>query len=210
VGGTAPTTSSTRYTTPFWLNNTDKVEAIAVAPGAKASRVVTATYTCAPNLTHGGFAVLLQQHFSLPQPATPLTFTDVNPGDPIYSSTQAIAPYVHRQVFCPGCQLTTNFYPDEPISRGLSAITLVSIIIAQGKLQLLSATESENVLSAVADATSVPPLAHRYVATAIKNGILPLLPGNTIQPAVPYSQADMSAALALIQKQFNMPPMSAR
>jgi len=81
------------------------------------------------------------------------------------------------------------------------------LLMAQNKVQLLSANDAKGVLANVPDANVLPELARRYVATALKNGILPLREGNTIQSETPLSPAEVTGILQRIQNQFNLPPV---
>jgi hypothetical protein len=205
--GSAPTTASTKDTGPFSVSNSDKVQAIALAPGSKVSTVVSVTYTCAPSLTQAGFATAVQQRFSLPQPATPVRFSDLAPSDPNYAAAQAITPFQNRQVLCPGCVLSANFGPNQTSPRAASAVFFVTLLMAQNKVQLLSPRDADSTLAGVPDAGGLTDLTRRYLATALKNGVLPLREGNTLQIAAPLSPAEMAAVLQAIQSQFNLPPV---
>jgi hypothetical protein len=209
--GSAPTTASQKYTAPFAISNTDTVRAVAIAPGSKASNPATVSYTCtSTRVAQSDFATSVQQRFNLPQPTHAVAFTDLHPGDPNYTAAQAIYPFLRRQLLCPGCLLTSNFSPDIALTRAQSAITFVSILSSQQKIQVLSQAQANTVLASVADAGSIPVLARPYIATAIQNGILPLQRGNAIQPMQPYSRADMEAAFNTIQTKFNVPPAPAQ
>lgn len=199
--GSAPTTSSQRYTAPFAISSTDKVQAIAQGAGAKVSQAAAVSYTC--TFTRGDFATLIQQQFGLPQPKRPVIFPDVSPKDPVYSAAEAAAAAMNPLILCPGCSLNRNFFPNRPITRAISTIALVRILAAKGQLQFLTAAESARILSNSADANHLPPAARPYFATAISSGIISFLPGNTIQPEVPVTQAEMTALLARLQTQFN-------
>lgn len=202
--GSVPTTSSMKYAGPFTINSSDKVQAIALAPGYKVSAVATIAYTCAPGVTLAGFAATMQQRFNLPQPATPIHFADLAPGDPGYAAAQAIAPYLHRQILCEGCVLSANFFPNQALPRAGSAVFFVSYLMAQGKIQLLSAADANAVLANVGDANAFSPLARRYLATAIKNGILPLHEGNALHGTTPLSPAEMTGGMQAMQNQFHV------
>jgi hypothetical protein len=203
--GSTPTASSTRYTGPFRVSDSSTVKAIALLPGASSSDVASASFACVTaSLARGEFAVMLQQRFNLPQPSRPVACPDVHPSDTIYSAVQAAAPFMDHQVLCPGCQLNVNFFPDEPVTRAISTIALVRVLVANGKAQLLNPEESETVLSNVSDAARLPRAARPYFATAIKDGILTLGTGNTIQPGLPRMPSDMVALMDSIQKQFNI------
>jgi Chitobiase/beta-hexosaminidase C-terminal domain len=199
--GSVPTVSSTKYTGPFAVRSTDKVQAIAIAPGAKASSVATVSYTC--TFTRADFAQMVQQRFSLPAPQHALVFPDVHPNDPNYAAVQAVALYMNPQVLCPGCVLNRNFFPDQPITRAVSTIALVRIMAATGKLQLLSEAESDRVLSSSRDGKQLPRLARPYFATAIVSGVISVLPGNKVAPSTANTRDEMTAVLDHLQTQFN-------
>lgn len=197
-----PTKSSSRYKGPFLVANTQTVSAIAQEEDEEPSRVKSKTYTCRPVVNRADIALLLQQAFSLPQPAHAVAYADVRSTDLIYPAAQAVTPFLNRQVLCPNCLLSANFSPQRPISRAEAAITLVSILIAANKVQLLSAASANSVLNGVSDAGSLPPFARRYAATAIQNGVLALESGNMLQPSQPYSHTELAAALNTIKAKF--------
>jgi chitobiase/beta-hexosaminidase-like protein len=201
--GTAPTTASTKYAGPFSLTSNATVSSMAVAPGADPSNPVSAAFTCAP-LSRGDFAVLVQQAFNLPQPSSPIVFPDVHSTDADYAAVEAVAPYMNAQIVCPGCQLSVDFSPNQPVLRVISTLALVRILTATGRFQLLSAPDSQAVLSNVSDAGTLPIAARPYFATAIKNGVLSLKAGNAIQADQPHSRSEMTALLSTVQGRFNI------
>ena len=205
--GSAPTQSSPKYSGAITVDNAEKIQAVALAPGATISKTVSAAYICAPTsiLTRGAFAARMQQTFHLPVPDRPKVFPDVPSSDPLYSAVESVAPFMDEQVLCPGCQLNANFFPADPVSRGVSAITMVRILAANNRLQLLSDAESKRALSNVPDSKSLPAFASRYFATAVKSGILALAEGSMLRPNVAHTRAEMSALLDLVQKRFNLP-----
>jgi hypothetical protein len=138
MDGTTPTTSSTKYTAPFVINDAGNVQAIAMSPRAKTSEVARVDYACATttNLTRADFADSIQKHFSLPQPSHPIVFADVHPNDVIYSAAEAIWPFLQRQILCPGCMLSANFGSNNQITRAEAAIVLVNILIANHRIQI--------------------------------------------------------------------------
>lgn len=209
--GSAPTTASAKYSNPFPLTVDGRVQAIAQAPSAKASKPASAVYTCSNAVTSASFAVQIQQHFNLPQPASPIQFVDLKPSDSAYAAAQAIGPYLNRQVLCHGCQISRNFVPGAPLQRAESAVVFVSLLTAQKKLQLVTAKDADAILAAVTDASflqGVP--ARRYVASAIRNGLLPLHEGSRLDGDSPISPEEMASVLQIIQKNFNLPPAELR
>jgi hypothetical protein len=200
-----PTPASTVYTGQLMLNRTETVRAVALAPGAKLSEVVSATYQCATNeLTRAEFAALLDERFGLPKPTRLISFPDVPATDASYSSVEAAASVMNPQVLCPGCQLNANFFPREPITRAISTIALVRVLVGNHKLLLLSSAESDSLLLKIPDAQDLPPAARPIFATAIRFGILALAPENRIAANQVHTRADIVYALDRIQKQFQM------
>lgn len=207
--GSVPTTASTKYTSPFTVSSTDTVQAIAIATGAKVSSAAKVAYTCSStNVAQADFATSVQQRFSLAQPAQPVPFADLHPDDPNYAAAEAIYPYLHRQLLCPGCLLTSNFSANVALTRAQASIALVSILIAEQKIQLLGTADTNRVLANVPDANSVPIPARPYIATAIANRILTMQAGSSIEAMQPYSRTDMNAAFNVIQQQFNLPQIA--
>jgi Chitobiase/beta-hexosaminidase C-terminal domain/S-layer homology domain len=200
--GSTPTKSSLKYTGPFLVAQTATVKAIAQEEDDKPSKVRTEIYTCRPAVNRADIALLLQQAFNLPQPKRTVAYADLRSTDPVYPAAQALAPFLNRQVLCPNCLLSANFSPQRPTSRAEAAVALVSVLIAGKKLQLLSASSANSVLTGVPDAGSLPPFARRYVATAIQSGVLTLQSGNTLQPGQTFTHAELAASLNTIRTNF--------
>ena len=206
LDGSAPSRSSLPYAGPFLIDKTKEVNAIAVAPGSQLSPVATVAYTCSSKkMTRADFATSIQGQFGLPQPAQPFKFTDVKPGDALYPAAQAIAPYLHRQVLCPGCFLSSNFSPSKQMSRAEVAVALVSILVTEGKMELPSVADANSFLAGAPDTKELPVIARRYIAAAVRIGILELEAGGRIGGYEPYSPTEMVAALATMQKAFGVP-----
>jgi hypothetical protein len=148
------------------------------------------------------FAKSVQQQFALPQPNTPVTFDDVRRGDSDYAAAQAVYPFLHRRLLCPECDLTSSFSPKSSLTRAQAAVALVSILVTQEKISLLSPEQTSDVLANVPDADSVSVFARPYIATAFANGILTPLAGNTIQPWQPYSRTEMAAESEQMKRRF--------
>lgn len=153
-------------------------------------------------VTLGEFAKSVEQNFRLPQPDAPVTFDDVRPSDPDYAAAQTVYPFLHRQLICPECALTSNFYPKKPLTRAQAAVVLVSILVMEEKITLLTPDETSDVLANVPDADSVSVFARPYIATALAYGILPLQPEDMVRPAQSYSRAEMTALLDTVQRRF--------
>jgi hypothetical protein len=153
------------------------------------------------------FANSAQEKFSLPQPEAPVAFDDVRPSDPSYTAAQAVYPFLHRQLLCPDCALTSNFYGGSPLTRAQAAIALVSILIRERKITLATPEQTADVLANVSDADSVSVFARPYIATALAEGVLPLEPGNLLRPSEPYTHTEMAALFNTVQRRF--PPSAA-
>ncbi len=156
-------------------------------------------------LKRGDFAIALQRLFNLPQPAKLIKFSDVHPADAIYAAVEAVSPYMDKQVPCPGCEVGTTFLPNKPVSRAQWAITVVRVLVAQNKLQLLSEEQSNKVLATVPDVRDVPKGARAYIATAIDSDVIECCAGNAIAVDQIPSRADVAEALNNIQKRFSLP-----
>lgn len=186
----------------------DQAEATLSLSSGGASQLATAeTVRVSDPTTLGEFANSVEEKFALPQPDAPVGFDDVQPGDPNYIAAQAVYPFLHRQLLCPECALTSNFHEKNPLTRAQAAVALVSILVTQGRFTLATPEETSDVLANVSDADSVSVFARPYIATALADGILVLEPGNLIRPAEPYSHREMTAAFDSVQRRF--PPTAA-
>lgn len=203
--GTAPTESSSKYIVPISLTASATLRAVAIASGRSLSEATSATYECQKvTLTRREFAVLVKQAFPLRLPAQSMNFPDVSPHDPDYQAIQTVAPFMNSQVLCPGCQLNLNFFPDQPVTRAISTITLVRIVLANGRMQLLGNSESEDVLAQVKDAGDLPMASRPLFATAIRFGILTLTSENTIRGSDGHPKTEMIFLLDKMRRQFNL------
>jgi hypothetical protein len=160
----------------------------------------------APAITVGEFAQQMQQKFALPQPAVPVHFADLAPSDPNYAAAQAITPFLNRQVLCPGCVLSANFGAKQLLPRAAAAVFFVSVLRARNQVELLNASETKQVLINVPDATGLPPVQRRYIATAVKHGLLSLHAGNAVHAAMPLAPTELNQSLQKIQLQFKLTP----
>ena len=153
-------------------------------------------------ITLGEFAETVEERFSLPQPDAPVSFDDVRPSDPDYTAAQTVYPFLHRQLICPECALTSHFYPKNPLTHAQAAVVLVSILATEGKITLLNTNETSDVLATVPDADSVSIFARPYIATALAYGILPLQAEDMVRPTQSYSRAEVTALLNTVLRRF--------
>lgn len=91
------------------------------------------------------------------------------------------------------------------MSRAQSAITLVRILVAQNKLQLVSDAQSDKILSSVPDGADLPKRTRPYIATAIQAGILNCCAGNAIEATQLVTRADTAETLNNTQRRFDIP-----
>jgi hypothetical protein len=186
----------------------DQAQATLASSSADPMEVARAERAAARNATTlSEFANYAQETFALSQPERPVAFDDVQPADPGYPAAQAVYPFLHRQLLCPECALTSNFYGKHPVTRAQAAVALVSILVTERRIALVTPEETSDVLANVSDADTVSVFARPYIATAIADGLLLLEPGNLIRPAQPYTHIEMAALLNIVQRRF--PPSAA-
>jgi hypothetical protein len=148
----------------------------------------------------------MQKKFRLPQPAIPVHFADLPPSDPNYAAAQAVTPFLNRQVLCSGCVLSSNFGAKQPLPRAAAAVFFVSLLRARNQLGLLNASEATQLLANVPDAAALPAVQRRYIATAVKHGLLPLHAGNAVHAEKPLAPAELNQSLQKIQLRFKLTP----
>jgi hypothetical protein len=148
------------------------------------------------------FARTAQEKLRLAQPNYPVAFDDLRSSDPNYAAAQALYPFLHRQLLCPECAVTSRFSPKDALTRAQAAVVLVSILAEQERVRLLTLEETADVLTNVPDAESVSVFARPYIATALADGILVLDPESMVRPAQPYSHTEMTEAFDTIQRRF--------
>jgi hypothetical protein len=146
------------------------------------------------------FARAAQENFGLAPPRYPMAFDDLRPNDPNYAAAQAVYPFLHRQLLCPECPLTSNFSPRDALVRAQAAVVLVSILTAQQRISLLTPEQTESVLGNITDANALSVYARPYIATALADGILSTDSANMVHPAQPYSRAEMKAVFDTMRR----------
>lgn len=152
-------------------------------------------------VTLAEFATDVRDKLALGEPADLVVFDDLHPSDANYAAAQAIYPFLHRQLLCPECPLSSSFLPQESVTRAQAAVALVSILIAEDRISLLSPEETADVLAEIPDADAVSSFARPYIATALTEGLLAQEPDNMLRPTQPYLRTDM-AALDTIRRRF--------
>jgi hypothetical protein len=155
--------------------------------------------------TLGEYLISLQKLFHLEPPAHPVTFTDVPPDSPYYAAAQAAAPYLHRQALCMGCALSTNLYPEQPLTRAQSTVAVTSILNARGALPLLDEAQANQVLEGVGAYPHFSPLARRLVATGVSGGVIPLSDAHPAQLTSVETRASTATVLNAVQTKFQLP-----
>jgi hypothetical protein len=153
-------------------------------------------------VTLAEFAKTAQARFRLAQPGYPVAFDDLRPNDPEYAAAQAVYPFLHRQLLCPECALTSSFSQKNGLTRAQAAVALVSILADQERIGLLTPEQTASVLGHVPDADELSVFARPYIATALRDGILAVDAGNMVRPAQPYSRAEMAAVFDTVQQRF--------
>jgi hypothetical protein len=124
-------------------------------------------------VTRRQFAIYVQKLLGLRPPRTSAIVTDVPRTDAAYSAILAMQTYMQAQAFCPGCSLSTNFYPNQPISLALEGIVMSSVLIERHKAVLVPSEEADRLLENSPQVKGVPAPARRYLATALQYNLLP-------------------------------------
>jgi hypothetical protein len=158
-------------------------------------------------VSRGDFVVSIQHMLTLKAPAQPPVFGDVPPTNKVHGALAATAPYMNRQLLCVGYVLGTNFQADEPIGRGLVAITLVNALIARKQIELVTVADADKALTNVADANLLSAPARQYLATALTNGIPTLRPGNEIAAGSAMTRDEFAVMLDRVQQNFKIAPI---
>jgi Fn3 domain-containing protein len=200
--GSEPSRRSVRYAGPVQIDAPrTRVQAIAYAANGTASEVVSGAFICAPTtLSRARFAASLQQAFALPATVARVPFVDVAPGDASYEAIQAIAPYLHRNVLCPGCRLSLNYLPSDSPTRVEAAVVIVSLLIEHRGVVLMSDSQATSALAGVPDAATLNPLARRFVATAIAQDVLSLDEKGRVRGADAFVMSDFSQVLGALDR----------
>jgi len=158
--------------------------------------------------TLGEFVVSVHSMFNLGQPAKATEFGDVTAKSAIYAAVQAVTPYMGRQMLCFGCLLGKNLLPEQSISHAQVAMIMAQVLVAQKKLALPTAAETEAALANVADAGLIPPPARPYMAAALTGGIVTLQSGYKIALGMTHTRAEVAVIFDGAQKKFSLPQIN--
>jgi Chitobiase/beta-hexosaminidase C-terminal domain/Legume lectin domain len=142
TNGTAPTTSSTKYTGPITVSSTETLEAIAVATGNTSSAVASAAYTinsptpvATPTFSPAGGTYTSAQS---------VTISDATSGATIYYTTNGTTP------------TTSSAQYGGPITVGSTETLEAIAVITGGTSAVASASYTINLLPVVATPTFSP------------------------------------------------------
>ncbi len=161
TNGTAPTTSSTKYTAPIAVAATETIKAIAVATGYTTSAVATAAYTIEKPAATPVFSPVAGTYAS----AQSIKITDATAGATIYYTTNGTTPTTSSAKYAAAISLTTSK-------------TLEAIAIAKGYANSAVATAQYTIASAAAEPTFSVPSGTYNAAQSVQ--ISDATPGATI------------------------------
>jgi len=147
INGTAPTTASTRYTTPIVVSGTETIEAVAIATGYSLSAVTSASYT----ITLTAATPTLSPVAGAYTTAQTVTIADATAGATIYYTTNGTTP------------TTSSTKYTAPFAVSASE-TIKAIAIATGYTQSAVASASYTIAPAAATPTFTP-VAGTYTGT---------------------------------------------
>jgi hypothetical protein len=149
--------------------------------------------------TRADLAYAVQHMFALK--SQQVTFTDIPANSTLHASVTAVAPFLGRQLLCPGCALISKFLPNEPVSPVERSVLLINVLRARGTLQILDAGTAEKALANIDNAVALRGPLRLYIATAVQNGLL------TAQElhSAPDTRARTAAQLDAMQERFKLP-----
>ena len=152
----------------------------------------------AGQITRAQYAALMQRTFALPQPSTPVAFTDVTASSWEYTSVEALTPYMDYYQLPGG----NSFHPNDPMDRQDVATVMVKILAASNKLTVLSSSAAQSALASVTDSSDIAPALQVYVATAIQAGLIKGFPDGSFQPQGILTRAQVAVLIQRLQNQF--------
>jgi hypothetical protein len=157
-------------------------------------------------LNRAQFAALLTQYFSLqPASTTQEDFKDVHIGDWDFTAIEASKDYMTMFTDINGGY---DFKPNLPINRAEAAVTLVQLLTKENAVQLVSADQANQILSAYSDANLIPQNLRIHVATAIQAGVMKGVGHNHFDPLSTLNRAQAATLLYNLQNQLQIPPTS--
>ena len=146
-------------------------------------------------LTRDQVATLIQRLFELPQPAQPVSYSDVPPGHWAYSFVQACSPYIPPLA-------GDTFGAGVACSREDAAAALVRVLDEQALLEIVPPGEADTILAGVPDAGEITPALRQLIATSIKYGIVRGLEDGSFVPAGMLTRAQAAVLLDRVQTMF--------
>ena len=157
------------------------------------------------SISRGEFVVAIERMFALRPPAQEHVFPDVTRGSAEYGAIQAVAPFLGRQVRCPGCALTTTLGVSQPVDRLEAAVTLTNILLMQRKITLVGqrgAREGRGRSAATAGGLAT------YIATAKRAGLVRGSSSRLMTAPTDFTRADLALMLQGVQERYRIPKRS--
>jgi len=142
--GTAPTTASKLYSGPIYISSTQRIRAIATAPGYRNSGEGSASYSFATGTPPNTPVISLAS--GTYNAVQTVTISDTTPGTTIYYTTDGTAPITTSPVYNGALTIAT--------SQTVTALAVTSVS-GYGVYQGIALSESGYVVSAPATATYV-------------------------------------------------------
>jgi hypothetical protein len=154
------------------------------------------------------FAPAVKKIFALPVPErkNALTPPDIMLGTPLEEAVNSISSYLNPNILCPTCGFGRKFFPKQASSQGEIAVTLVSILLSQHRIQLVGNGERDQILDSVEGVTGLAPLARTYIATALKNNIIGLRGAKQLDLHSPLRRGEFATLLSHIEQRFDLKP----
>jgi hypothetical protein len=199
TNGTTPTTSSTPYTVPITVPQSETIEAIATAPGLSQSAVATAVFTI--NLPVAATPVLSPPGGTFASAQT-VSITDTTTGSAIYYTTDGSTPTVGSSKF--SVPLTISANETVKAIAAANGYTTSSVASAQYIILVSTATTLKSSASTVTYGTTVTLTATVAPAagTTVPTGSANFYDGSSLLASIPLSggtAAYSSASLAIGQ-----------
>ena len=199
TNGTTPTTSSTPYTVPITVPQSETIEAIATAPGLSQSAVATAVFTI--NLPVAATPVLSPPGGTFASAQT-VSITDTTTGSAIYYTTDGSTPTVGSSKF--SVPLTISANETVKAIAAANGYTTSSVASAQYIILVSTATTLKSSASTVTYGTTVTLTATVAPAagTTVQTGSANFYDGSSLLASIPLSggtAAYSSASLAIGQ-----------